>query len=77
MTLVDVLALVANTGLYLASFRVLTPKGVPTRSLVPGSIVGAVVWTLLQYFGVLVVHHFDSFPERLPARQRSVGLDGE
>jgi YihY family inner membrane protein len=58
VTLVDALALVANVGLYLASFRVLTPKGVPTRSLVPGSIVGAVVWTVLQYFGVLVVHHF-------------------
>ena len=58
VTLVDVLALVANFGLYLASFRVLTPKGVPTRQLVPGAIVGAVVWTLLQYFGVLIVHHF-------------------
>jgi len=58
VTLVDLLALVANFGLYLASFRVLTPKGVPTRQLVPGTIVGAVVWTLLQYFGVLIVHHF-------------------
>ena len=58
VTLVDVLALVANFGLYLASFRVLTPKGVPTRSLIPGAIVGAVAWTLLQYFGVLIVHHF-------------------
>jgi YihY family inner membrane protein len=58
VTLVDLLALVANFGLYLASFRVLTPKGVPTRSLVPGAIVGAVAWTLLQYFGVLLVHHF-------------------
>jgi len=58
VTLVDVLALVANFGLYLASFRVLTPKGVPTRKLVPGAIVGAVAWTLLQYFGVLIVHHF-------------------
>jgi len=58
VALVDLLALVANFGLYLASFRVLTPKGVPTRQLVPGTIVGAVVWTLLQYFGVLIVHHF-------------------
>jgi len=58
VTLVDLLALVANFGLYLASFRVLTPKGVPTRSLMPGAAVGAVAWTLLQYFGVLVVHHF-------------------
>ena len=58
VTLVDLLAVVANFGLYLASFRVLTPKGVPTRSLLPGAAVGAVVWTLLQYFGVLLVHHF-------------------
>jgi YihY family inner membrane protein len=58
VTLVDLLALVANFGLYLASFRVLTPKGVPTRSLVPGAVVGTVVWTLLQYFGVRIVHHF-------------------
>jgi YihY family inner membrane protein len=58
VTLVDLLALVANFGLYLASFRVLTPKGVPTRSLIPGAAVGAVAWTLLQYFGVLLVHHF-------------------
>jgi len=58
VTLVDLLALVANFGLYLASFRVLTPKGVPTRSLIPGAAVGAVAWTLLQYFGVLIVHHF-------------------
>jgi len=58
VTLVDLLAVVANFGLYLASFRVLTPKGVPTRSLIPGAAVGAVAWTLLQYFGVLIVHHF-------------------
>ena len=58
VTLVDLLALVANFGLYLASFRVLTPKGVPTRSLIPGAAVGAAAWTLLQYFGVLIVHHF-------------------
>ena len=58
VTLVDLLALVANFGLYLASFRVLTPKGVPTRKLVPGAIIGAVVWTVLQYFGVRIVHHF-------------------
>ena len=58
VTLVDLLALVANFGLYLASFRVLTPKGVPTRSLIPGAAIGAVAWTLLQYFGVLIVHHF-------------------
>jgi YihY family inner membrane protein len=58
VVLANAAALVANAVTYLAGFRVLTPKGVPIRSLVPGALAGAVVWTVLQYFGVLVIHHF-------------------
>ncbi len=47
-----------NTGQYLLSFRVLTPKAVPTRALVAGSIVGGIGWTVLQALGGYVVGHF-------------------
>jgi YihY family inner membrane protein len=56
--LAEVLAALANTALYLASFRVLTPKGVPTRDLIAGSAAGGVAWTVLQALGAYLVHHF-------------------
>jgi uncharacterized BrkB/YihY/UPF0761 family membrane protein len=45
-------------GLYLTSFRVLTPRGVPGRSLVPGAVAGGIGWTVLQAIGAVVVNHF-------------------
>jgi uncharacterized BrkB/YihY/UPF0761 family membrane protein len=45
-------------GLYLVSFRVLTPKGVPARNLVAGAVAGGVAWTVLQAIAVPVVHHY-------------------
>jgi YihY family inner membrane protein len=54
----ELAAALVNVGLFLAAFRVLTPKGVPLRSLVPGACVGGVVWTLLQVLGTYLVHHF-------------------
>jgi YihY family inner membrane protein len=53
-----VLAALVNVGLYLASFRVLTPKGIATRRLVPGAVAGGLAWTGLQAAAFLVVHHF-------------------
>jgi YihY family inner membrane protein len=47
-----------NVGMYLGAFRVLTPKGVQTRSLLPGAIMGGVCWTVLQVLGTYLVHHF-------------------
>src|SRR5258706_159949 len=44
--------------MYVAAFRLLTPKGVPTRQLLPGAVIGGVAWTLLQVLGTYVVHHF-------------------
>jgi hypothetical protein len=37
---------------------VLTPKGVPTRKLLPGAITGGILWTLLQLLGTWLVHHY-------------------
>ena len=44
--------------MYLGAFRALTPKGVPTRRLLPGAIIGGILWTLLQVLGAWLVHHF-------------------
>jgi YihY family inner membrane protein len=58
VVLADVLAALANVGLYGVSFRVLTPRGVPSRHLVPGAVAGGVAWTILQILGAYIVHHF-------------------
>lgn len=49
--------LVLNVGLYYASFRVLTAKVVRTRSLLPGSMAGAVAFTLLITVGTGLLTH--------------------
>jgi YihY family inner membrane protein len=54
----EVLAAAFNVGMYLGAFRVLTPKGVPTRQLIPGAITGGILWTLLQLLGTYLVHHY-------------------
>src|SRR6266581_687929 len=48
----------ANIGLYLVSFRVLTPRGVPSRALFPGAVAGGVAWTLLQAISTYLVHNY-------------------
>jgi uncharacterized BrkB/YihY/UPF0761 family membrane protein len=48
---------VMNVALYLASFRVLTPSAVPSRSLVPGAAVAAVGFTVLITLGSGLVQH--------------------
>ena len=58
VVLAEAAAVAANAGMYLAAFRVLTPKGVPTRKLVPGAVAGGIAWTVLQVFGTYLVHHF-------------------
>jgi uncharacterized BrkB/YihY/UPF0761 family membrane protein len=52
------LAAAFNFGMYLGAFRALTPKGVPTRDLLPGAVLGGICWTLLQILGTYLVHHF-------------------
>jgi YihY family inner membrane protein len=60
-TVATVLGLLAsavlNTGLYLACFRILTPRQVHWRRLVPGCLVAGPVWTVLQAFGGVLITH--------------------
>jgi len=55
---VEVLTAAFSAGMYLGAFRALTPKGVPTRNLLPGAITGGILWTVLQVLGTYLVHHF-------------------
>ncbi len=50
-------SLVVNGLNYVLAFRVLTPKQVATRRLVPGALVGAAMWTVLQNVGTELVEH--------------------
>jgi len=45
-------------GMYLGSYRALTPKGVPTRSLLPGAITAGIMWTVLQVLGTWLAQRF-------------------
>jgi len=55
---IEVVTAAFNAGMYLGAFRALTPKGVPTRNLLPGAITGGTLWTVLQILGTWLVHHF-------------------
>ncbi|MCU1466075.1 MAG: YihY/virulence factor BrkB family protein [Actinomycetia bacterium] len=46
-----------NIGLYVVAFRVLTPKQIELRALVPGAVLGGIGWTLLQFLGTYLVDH--------------------
>jgi YihY family inner membrane protein len=56
--LINVVTAAFAAGMYLGAFRALTPKGVPTRSLLPGAVTGGILWTLLQLLSTWLVHHF-------------------
>lgn len=44
-------AVVVNAGIFLLAFRVSTAHPIKMRDLVPGAIVAALVWQMLQLFG--------------------------
>ena len=56
--LIEVLTAAFDAGMYLGAFRTLTPKGVPTRNLLPGAITGGILYTVLQVLGTWLVHHY-------------------
>jgi YihY family inner membrane protein len=56
--LIYVVTAAFSAGMYLGAFRALTPKGVPTRSLLSGAITGGILWTVLQVLGTWLVHRF-------------------
>ncbi len=51
------LALAVNLLLFFTAFRVLTSEEIKTRNLIPGVIVAAVMWQLLQHVGGYYVDH--------------------
>jgi YihY family inner membrane protein len=53
--LISVLGL--NLALYVVVFRILTPRHVPTRALVPGAVLGGVGYSLLLSLGTALVQH--------------------
>ncbi len=50
-------SLVANLVLFMSAFNLLTAAELSWRALLPGVVLAAVLWTLLQYFGGLYVSH--------------------
>ena len=56
--LLDTVAAIANTMMFLLVFRVLTPKGVPTSNLVWGAAAGGIAWTVMQALGNFLVGHY-------------------
>jgi YihY family inner membrane protein len=52
-----VLAMLANTGLFMLAFRVLTARDIPTRQLRLGAVVAGIGWQLVQLLGTYFVSH--------------------
>jgi membrane protein len=52
-----VVALAANLLLFFTAFRLLTSEQVDTRDLIPGVIIAAVLWQVLQHVGGYYVEH--------------------
>ena len=50
-------ALVFNLALFFAAFRFLSPEAAPTRDLLAGVVVAAVLWQILQHIGGYYVEH--------------------
>jgi YihY family inner membrane protein len=52
-----VVALIVNLLLFFTAFRMLTAREVETSDLLPGVVVGAIVWQILQHVGGYYVDH--------------------
>ena len=50
-------ALIFNLLLFFAAFRLLTSEEIDTADLIPGVLVAAVLWQILQYVGGIYVEH--------------------
>jgi membrane protein len=50
-------SILLNAGIFLFAFRVSTPRALTLRQVAPGAISAAVVWQILQSFGVVYVRH--------------------
>jgi YihY family inner membrane protein len=58
--LAEILAALVNVAVYFGAFRVLTIPAVPSKKLLPGAVVGGILWTIVQAVGGYLVHHFES-----------------
>jgi len=50
-----VVSIVVNGAVFVVMFRIFSPDAVRRRDVVPGAIVAAVIWQLLQFFGAVFV----------------------
>ena len=50
--------LAVSGGVFVLGFRVATASAVPTRALIPGALLAAVVWQVLLAVGGLIVAHY-------------------
>ena len=67
--------LVINTGLYFATFTLLTAKAVGPRGLIPGAIAGAVAFTALITVGTgLITHQLKNASETYGAFGTVIGI---
>lgn len=51
-------AAAVNAGMFVAGFRILTPKAVATTDLVRGAVIAGMLWTMLQVLGTFLVAHY-------------------
>jgi YihY family inner membrane protein len=52
-----VIALAVNLLLFFMAFRLLTVADIPTHDLIPGVVLGAVLWQIVQHIGGYYVDH--------------------
>ena len=52
---VIVLSILVNGAVFVVTFRIFRPDKVRRRDVLPGAIVAAVIWQLLQFFGAVFV----------------------
>jgi YihY family inner membrane protein len=52
-----VLSVLLGVALFVAAFRILTPKAVRLAALVPGAVAGGIAWAALQWAGTYLVGH--------------------
>ena len=50
-----VLSIVLNVAVFIVTFRIFRPDTVRRRDVIPGAIVAAAIWQLLQFFGAIFV----------------------
>ncbi len=50
-----ILSILVNVAVFIVTFRIFRPTTVRRRDVIPGAIVAAVIWQLLQFFGAVFV----------------------